>query len=75
MYCFCFEDLIVFIRNEEKEVHTTIFKRDLRATLRVRWKFEPKQELNRRVWKLLNNLEGRTLSSDYRNVAEQTMVF
>lgn len=74
MYCFCFEDLDVFIRNEKKELHTAIFKRGMRATLRVRWKFEPKQELNRRVWKV-NNLEGRTLSSDYRNVAEQTMVF
>lgn len=73
MYCFCFEDLNVFIRNEENEVHTAIFRRDMRATLRVRWKFEPRQELNRRVWNL-NNLEG-TLSSDYRNVAEQTMVF
>lgn len=74
MYCFCFEDLNVFTGNEEKEVHAAIFKRDMRATLRVRWKFEPKQELNRRVWKL-NNLGGRTLSSDYRNVPEQTMVF
>lgn len=76
MYCFCFEDILVnvFIQSEEKDEHTDIFKEDMRATLRVRWKFESNLELNKRVWKL-NKLEERTLSSDYKNIAELMMVF
>lgn len=48
MCCFCFEDTVlnVYIENQKKgDVQTTACGRHMRATLRVRWKFEPKEKL------------------------------
>lgn len=65
MCCFCYEDISphVYIEVEQKRgLPSAISSREMRSTLRVRWKCEYFQNAKRYEWKL-NGLEGRTFSS------------